>query len=1428
MRLLGPVELGADGGALGPRDRVVLAALALRCGESVSPEQLADALWAGSPPASWTKVVQGCVSRLRRVLGAPAIETTPAGYRLRDQAVELDRDEFEALVDRARESSATGSPERAARLLADALTLWRGRPFAELEEWMPGRVEASRLVELRLTAQEDLLEARLEAGEHREVAEEGTVLVREEPLRERRWALLALAQYRCERQADALASIRAARRVLGRELGLDPGSTLVMLERAILGQDPALAADHESRVAASRCPWKGLASYTAEDEDTFHGRRAEIEQLVVRLRGAPLLVVTGPSGSGKSSLLNAGLAPALRRQGRVVATFSPGSDGHAAMTLARSSVPGEPVLLVDQFEEAFTLGPEEQAAAWLAELASYAEHVAPVVVTLRADHVAHLTLDADFSRLAERGMHLVAPLAGDALRDAIEEPARQSGLRFEPGLVDLVMRDAEHQPGALPLLSHALTETWQRREGPLLTVEGYRACGGIRGAVATSADRLYEGLSAAERTQLRWLMLRMVTLADGGEPVRTALPHAAVGEERGKVLDLLVRSRLVTSGGESCEIAHEALVRAWPRLRAWLDEDKAGQRIARHLSTTAWGWDSLGRPDSELYQGARLAAALELQSRPGSDLTPLESEFLAASQERARDEQRQLELQAHRQRVQNRRLRALLGGVVALLVVAVVAGIVAVDRGRAAGQERDTARSAELTAQRESLVGRSLTLRASNRSVAALLAVEAYRRQPDVLAQSALLGTFTASPGFLGYQYLSGGTSLNGAVIPQTQRAVVSGRHSHLGVLDITTGVIRHPFGPPLPRALDYSVVRVSRDGQRVAQLAFAPRDPSRCGSLGSLRHHDGRGCSVLVVHDIATGRRLLGPLVVPFSGGDVAINQDGTLVAVTGGMDGDLATYDVRAGRRLGTLSGLPRPGGVDVWRDTGAVTIDLGDHVYLGSLRGPVREVDGRTLRVLRTLPAPPLSTHNDLVITDDDVLVGAGDRAQVAIDLRTGASRWTVDLRDELSSEPCPFFAVADAVDRTYCGNYFGQLEERSLSTGQRTGVRLDPQLGSVGDLVVSGDGRELVAFAAGEAAYSRWRLDGSGLMARLLTPGYAAVLGYDPSGSYLVTEPDPRLQHQYRWFGPVGTHGDMTGVRGAGAVIQTADDVWVADAPRADHLAWAGPGTLAYWGRGEGGLVDVESGRSRSATALGGATGQVHPDPGGTDAWATASHGSRGTVRRFSLATGAPSGVVLTVPGEVQSVVVTPDGGSVLVTYAGAEDWATARFDVASGRRLATGMPGQVRTAISATGRLVAADSAGAITEFDPRDLSPVATLPGARGSTSSLQFGDRGTRLVVTSADQTVQVYDMASRSRLGEPIESAAHDGLTEGWLRPDGSTVAVNGQSGVVAWVLDAELQAQAACVLAGRNLTRTEWSTYLGNGEPYRATCPAYPDGG
>ena len=262
------------------------------------------------------------------------------------------------------------------------------------------------------------------------MAAEATVFVDAEPLRERRWAILALAQYRCSRQAEALRTLARARRVLVEHVGADLGPELSSLEAAILRQDPTLDAVPEARMAAEECPYKGLAAYDEADADAFFGRQAEVEACMRRLDSSPFLVIAGPSGCGKSSLLRAGVVPALRRADHEVVVAVPGADPIGSLTAAEQSLgTGSPgVLVVDQFEELFTLGHDDDVVDEVcSRLAERVGAGAVVIVAVRSDHLGGLSTNAALRRLAERGLHLLGPLAGDDLRSGDRATGRAGG-----------------------------------------------------------------------------------------------------------------------------------------------------------------------------------------------------------------------------------------------------------------------------------------------------------------------------------------------------------------------------------------------------------------------------------------------------------------------------------------------------------------------------------------------------------------------------------------------------------------------------------------------------------------------------------------------------------------------------------------------------------------------------------------------------------------------------------------------------------------------------------------------------------------------------------------------------------------------------------------------------------------------------------------
>ncbi len=575
-------------------------------------------------------------------------------------------------------------------------------------------------------------------------------------------------------------------------------------------------------------PYPGLLPFDLDDHEAFFGRDDDVRACLDILRERGAVSVVGPSGSGKSSLARAGIAAALRLQGHRVTVITPGDDPEMTLaTLPRPS--GRAVLVVDQCEEVFALSPDEGArAAFFDGLVRWSEQ-SRLVVAMRADRLADVSAYPGFARLVERSLYLLGAMTEDGLRAAVEAPARQAGLLIEPGLVDLLVSEVSGTAGALPLLSHALLETWRRREANTLTVEGYTASGGIRGAVAQSAEAVYAGIGPEQRLVLRDLVLRLVSSGTQGEPVRARLPRRLFSAEpdHQQLIDLLVGSRLVTSDAGVVEIAHEALARAWPRLRTWLDEDMEGQRIRQHLTSAADGWDTLGRPPSELYRGVRLAQALQWRERADTRLTAVEIAFLDAADLNEQSERRSEQARAKAQSRLIRRLRAVLAVGVALLVVALAAGLTAFHQRDLAEGNAAAATAAETSAEARRVGASALTSDDMDESM--LLAVAGVRLDDSPETRSSLLAAIGRRPELIASLQMSGPEVLSFDVSPDESTVATFDSTNHVRLYDVGSGEQLAQFQAGSASFVNWigRQVRFSPDGQTLAVGRAAPtREP--------------------------------------------------------------------------------------------------------------------------------------------------------------------------------------------------------------------------------------------------------------------------------------------------------------------------------------------------------------------------------------------------------------------------------------------------------------------------------------------------------------------------------------------------------------------------------------------------------------------------
>ena len=583
------------------------------------------------------------------------------------------------------------------------------------------------------------------------------------------------------------AELRAASLQVGRQAA---DVRIIREELAVIEQrsrqwQPEQASPAEPRTGWTGCPYRGLLPYEQAHEAVFRGRERLVAELAGKLAGTGIVMVTGASGAGKTSLLQAGLVPALARGVQV-----PGSSSWPVISLTASArplagladalaslygrdpgairqrlaaAPGEAhvlireitrqagdaarlVLIIDQFEQVFAAdGPDErlERAAFIEAVCTAAtrpagsrgEAPARVVIAVRGDYWDRCAAYRQLVRVMERNQLVVGPMSQASLRLAIAGPAEASGVRVENALIDAIAADAlAAGPGAvLPLLSQALALTWENRDGDRLTREGYERAGRVARSVEVGAEAVYGGLQDKQREITRDLLRRMTAVGQDGKPGRRRVSAGELRAGRpkgqraevGAVLDAFAGSRLVVLDADTAELAHDVLLEAWPRLRGWLEEDRSSLILYGQLAEDAARWRQDGKDSSRLYRGVQLAAAREAARVWAADpgrYPPLP----AAEAEFLRA--------SERAGTRGRWGRRMLAGALVLLLIAVLAGA-----GLAVRSARGDASQLRTDSVSVRLAGRSAGLEAADPVTAALLAGAAWRIAPTAQARYGLL-----------------------------------------------------------------------------------------------------------------------------------------------------------------------------------------------------------------------------------------------------------------------------------------------------------------------------------------------------------------------------------------------------------------------------------------------------------------------------------------------------------------------------------------------------------------------------------------------------------------------------------------------------------------------------------------------------------------
>jgi WD40 repeat protein/DNA-binding SARP family transcriptional activator len=1410
----------------GRQPRLAFALLVDERRRPVTREELADNLWPDQRPASWESALRGVVSRVRGFvaasgLGKPELLHADSGtYRLHPlDEVEVDLEFAAALVESAASALAAGNAPTAAERAEQARSVLAQPLLAGIDStWVSDR--RRQLLGSHLQALEVLADARLALGDPSHAATAAEASISLDPFRESAHRTLMRALLATGNGAAGLRAYERCRSLLVEELGVDPSPETQALHLELLRSSPvnvvtppvaSAVAEHSAPRIGS--PYLGLRTFDEEDAAWFFGRAPDVSRLLDRMAGSRFLAVLGASGSGKSSLVRAGLVAALRRGAL------PGSDTWAIRVLRPGAVPtkalvravldldatlseGETVarfegderalhhlveaavghgrfaprvlVVIDQFEEVFALCPDvEQRRRFLSLLAAAA--TAPgghtmVVVTLRADFFQHLSEHARFADLVSSHQFLVTPMDEVGLAEAIEGPARAAGLTLEPSLVQTIVRDVARRPGALPLLGHALLEVWQHRSGTSLTLEAYRASGGVDGAVAQRAEAVYAGLSDEERRVVRRVLLRLTQPGEGTEATRRRVRFAELSTRFeddatvGEVVDALTAARLLTVGGPPrgeryVEVSHEALIRGWPRLRAWIAEDLAGLMVHRRLTEAAAEWERLGRDDGALYRGVHLAEVAAWADRDPEAANQLERAYLVASQRSQQVERRR--------RVRRLQLSATLLGLGLLLT----AGLSVFALGQAAqrAQQLRVATARELAAAAVA----NLDVDPERGVLLALEAVNITRQFDGTVVREAeeALHRAVKTTRVVG-SYPHGGLGL--AVTSGSTRFATSGNDGTVSVWDLVTG--------ERLRTID------GHDGS-VNSLAFSPDD-----QLLVTTGDDG----ALGLWDPRSGERHGEPLH-GHQGAvlGAAIDPTGRTLA-TGGADRTVLVWDLASGEPVTRLAGHTdlvntvafHPAGgrlLSASSDTTARIWDLATGQLAVELRGHAWQVE-------------------QAVFSPDGSRVATGsiDGSAMIWEAETGARLLTL-------ANLSPVTAVGFSPDgtRLAVGGSDGTAHLWEAETGRHV-MALAGHTAAVSGVAFSAEG-ELLLTTSEDGSTRLWDVSVAGGRDWLTAPSaslrYAGV-AFSGDGTRFAVP----LDGSGASIRDTATGVELRRVTGHDAWLValtfSPDGRWLAGSAGLGHFTASdsAEASVPVWEVATGRLHVVLVGHTRGVTGVTFSADGRHLVTGSYD----------GTVREWAADTGR---VQRTVDlGEVVLGVATTDtGGWIAVSSTG--DGTVGIWDGETLERRHT-LRGTARrfpsVAFGPGGRLVTGSEEGTAKVWDGGTGQLLAALP--HGSPmGQIAVSPDGNRVTTAGDDGTVRLWDPETGQEL---LALFGHDRIAFGVaFSPDGRLLASTSPDGTVALHL---LPIREFIGLARQRVTRTltdaECRQYL-----HTKACPA-----
>lgn len=1463
LSFLGPFQATLDGQPASEFEsnkvRALLAYLAIEADRPHARESLAGLLWPDYPERSALANLRSALANLRGAIGDRTAD--PPFLLISREAIRFNP-QSDYWLDTAALQDTAAHP---AADLEAAMALYRGDLLAgfslsdssPFQAWLLARREQfhqiARDLLSRLGAQAE------QAGDYdRALAAARRHLALDlwdEDAHRRLMRCMALSG----RRSLALAQFETLRYILHDDLGVDPAHETVMLYERIRDEtlEPFLARGPSTPQppAPGASPFKGLSFFDEADSALFFGREALTARLRDHVRAClsgessrfRLLAVTGASGSGKSSIVRAGLVPELRRMertgpdangsrvfGEAVYILTPGASPldalactltagapsvlsttaliddmardpralHlAAVRLTRPGSGASIGLVIDQFEELFTLCRDEtMRRAFIDNLLYAAEAPGPVVViiALRADFYAQCAPYENLRQALTEQQIYIGAMSSDDLRRAIEEPAAYGNWSLESGLVDLLLREVGDTPGSLPLLSHALLETWQRREGRSLTLAGYQACGGVTGALTRTAESAYQQFSKREKEIARNIFLRLTEIDEAGAdehlsdiytrrraPLSELVLQPEDASQVQSVLTRLADARLITTAQDTAEVTHEALIREWPRLGDWLNQSREWLRLHRHLTEAAQEWAQADHDPSLLYRGARLAQAGEWAATHPDDLNPLEGTFLAASLEEEQAQQ-QRELLAAQELAEAERRRA----------------------------ESETLRAEEQTRAATTLRRRAVSLALALSALAVLFLIALWLGQ--TASRNAQAREVQAN--------LATSRELAAAAVSNLSADPERSILLALSALDTAdTLEARNALHQSLPE-LHVQRIILAHNQLGVPGVAFSP-DGAHLASIGI-------GADGFVrIWDTVTGEKVLEMQDVPGDyGSSVDYSPDGRLLAsVWGTLDPKVIVWDAITGEQL--------------WKWPGTVLGDVdrldfgpdGTLLAVANLSGAPTVFDLTTGDVAFTLPGHATVTEAIAFSPDGDRLATGDNDGLVKL--------WDATTRDELATftHNGKIHAVAFSPDgeRLATAGEDGRLTVWDIP-GERPLLSL-PTRSGLYDVKFMPDGERVVGTHQ-EGATTVWDATTGQLLLNLVGHGstvisvaaapdnrHIATGGYDGTVRIWDTAPGREQLTVAAHQGPanglaVGADGRLATVSGDGtakvwdaATGILALSLQVSNSARLTSIALAPDGDLAAIADAAGDITLVDMGSGKMLSAFNAHDNEIWGLAFSPDGSRLASASWDGRSKVWDTASRALV-TTLAAPCWGIKVAFSPDGQRVftscgLVAY-GDQEVVAYEWDTATGE-VVRAFPGAgleaYGLALSPDGRQLALGYAdGSVAILDAASGETLHDLTGHAGIAFGMAFNQDSTRLATSAFDQLAKVWDTTTGQELATLYGNGSNV-FSAVFAADDRQLATVGGDGTLRLFLLDTTALVALARDRVTRELTTEECRRYL-----------------